>query len=1096
LNSLPLVVDTGGVGGGFSLPSGTVTFLLTDIESSTRNWEADPAAMAPAVARHYELLDEAVAEYGGLRPVEQGEGDSIVAAFAKASDALGAALAAQRALSEELRGRFRVRMALHTGEARLRPDPDGVMRNYVGPAIIRTARLRACGHGGQVLVSGTAADLAADALPEGASLLDLGSLRLRDLVRAERVFQLLHPDLPSDFPPLRSLEELPNTLPTPVTSLLGRHDELTTLPAELGAHRLVTLTGAGGVGKTRLAQQLAADVIDRHPGGTWWVELAPATTPEAVLVAVAEGVRLALRPQPEPALQIVGYLHRPDATLLVLDNCEHVVDAVAPLVHRLLGGCPSLSVLATSRERLGVPGEHVWRVASLGAPHDDEVVSLERLDAFDAVTLFVERARQARPNFVVDDRSAPHIAAICARLDGIPLAIELAAARTRSLPVERVAGGLGHVFGLLTGGPRVVVPRQQTLLASITWSHDLLDDIDQAVLRRLAVCPTWFDNDAAEAVAADDAVAPMEVLDCVTHLVDKNLLEYDDGRYRMLETIRQFGLERLDDAGEQRATRQRYADYWADRALSFCRPGHYDSHGARQVLTDIMTMLEWAMSNDATLADRVLTGTASPMFGLNRWPELHRVCDWVLADRPHDPDWAGAVGGVSMGATLMGRLDVLTLTNEALRIAEEAQDTLTVHELRVGPAYVRFNAGDLSLARALVIDATAAGHGHPAFAAVTALAGAFACLGQLDELGAACRFGAQFAAAGGFSPDDSAIGPMQAMADYLAGDLDGAVRRFPARRPAWELFARMAAGVASRVAVDRDDPAFADRAVAMIGTEDAPGSGAHRNIAIWGQRVLAGDLDGAVGEVTAAVAASGNPFQRGDALCMLASTLAALGRWDDVWTSLRDLDEALAPVTEPAPRLRARAAVTRTRAALVAGKIAAADDAAYDALTTASDARLRLIHIDALEAVAAVALAADDHTRAARLAAAVEAERDRRGYRGRLTCAIPMPAIDELRTEHAAAWGDGASLSLEEATALTLRTRGPRGRPSFGFDALTPTERLVVQHVRRGQTNAEIAAQLLVSVPTVKTHLTRIFTKLGVRNRAELASMAAAAGYA
>jgi class 3 adenylate cyclase len=264
------------------LPAGTVTFLLTAIESSTRNWEADRAVMAPAVARHYKLSDQAVVDHGGLRPVEQREGDSIVAAFAKASDAVAAALAAQRVLLAELGSLFRVRMAVHTGEAMCYPDRDGVVRNYAGPAIIRTASLRACGHGGQILVSGAVAELAADLLPDGVSLLDLGSRRLRDLVRPERVFQLVHPDLPGGFPPLRSSEELPNTLPTPLTSLLGRHHELTTLPGVLAAHRLVTLTGAGGVGKTRLAQQLAADLIDRHPGGTWWVELAPTTTPAAV----------------------------------------------------------------------------------------------------------------------------------------------------------------------------------------------------------------------------------------------------------------------------------------------------------------------------------------------------------------------------------------------------------------------------------------------------------------------------------------------------------------------------------------------------------------------------------------------------------------------------------------------------------------------------------------------------------------------------------------------------------------------------------------------------------------------------------------------
>ena len=475
----PLTVETGGVGGGFSLPAGTVTLLLTEVESSSREAEPAPDVVSAAVARHVQLLDQAITEHGGLRPVEQGEGGSAVAAFGKASDAVAAALQAQRGALGELDGVLRVRMAVHTGEAVLRPDRRGVLRNDLGQAIIRAVRLRACGHGGQVLVSGAAADLAGDGLPAGASLLDLGSLRLRDLVRPERVFQVVHADLPRDFPPLRSLEELPNTLPTPLTSLLGRHDDLIALASVLAAQRLVTLTGAGGVGKTRLAQQLAADLIDRHPGGTWWVELASASTPGAVTAAIAAGVRLSLGPTREPVEQLADRLGGLDRTLVVLDNCEHVLGAVGLVVHRLLTACPTLSILATSRERLGLPGEYVWRVASLTTPDGDEAVPLERLDMFEAVSLFVDRARQLRPNFVVDVDSTPHIAAICARLDGIPLAIELAAARTRSLPVERVARGLDDVFRLLTGGPRVLVPRQQTLLASVTWSYELLDDSDQ-----------------------------------------------------------------------------------------------------------------------------------------------------------------------------------------------------------------------------------------------------------------------------------------------------------------------------------------------------------------------------------------------------------------------------------------------------------------------------------------------------------------------------------------------------------------------------------------------------------------------------------------
>ena len=423
------------------------------------------------------------------------------------------------------------------------------------------------------------------------------------------------------------------------------------------------------------------------------------------------------------------------------------------------------------------------------------------------------------------------------------------------------------------------------------------------------------------------------------------------------------------------------------------------------------------------------------MFGLSRWPQLQRVCDWVLADRPHGPNWAGAVAAIAMGATLMGRLDVLTMTKEAVRLAEEAHDTTATLHLRVGPAYARLPDGDLSILRALVIDATAGGEPYPAFAAVTALATALAYLGQRDELTAACRLGFQLAEDGGFSAEDSAAGPAQAVADHLAGDLDAPIRRLPTRRPAWELIARMWAEMASRVAVDGDDPAVAERAASMMGAEDAPGSSANHDLAKWGQLVLSGDLDGAADAASAADVASRTAFQRGHAVCLLATTLAHLERWDDTRAALQRLDDVLAPVTEPAPRMRASAAVTRARAALAAGRIATADDAAHEALRTASEAGLRLIHVDALEAVAAVALTADDPTKASRLVAAADAERRRRGYRGRLTSAIPASLSAQLAADHAAAWHEGANLSLEDATALAQRSRGPRGRPSFGFDA-------------------------------------------------------------
>ena len=450
---------------GFVLPTGTVTFLLTDIEGSSARWDTNPEAMAPAVSRHYEIIDAAVARWGGVRPVEQGEGDSTVSVFSKASDALGAARDAQAQLVGDVGEVFRVRMAVHTGEALLRDEG-----NYFGQAVIRCARLRSLGHGGQVLVSRTTADLSVDGLPSGSSLRDLGEVRLRDLGRREHVYQLVHSDLPVGFGALRSLDTAPTNLPIPLTSLVGREVELVELAGLMAEHRLVTLAGVGGAGKTRVAMQLGADVIDRFADGVWWVELAPLTSGDQVAAAILTACGGQQIPNVSLADALTSRLV--DRTVLVvLDNCEHVLDGVGVAVDSLLRSCPLVRVLTTSREPLGVPGELTWRIPSLGVPKPGRPVSIESLATFDAVRLFIDRARLARPHFVVTTENAPAVADVCNRLDGIPLAIELAAARIRQFPVERIASGLDDRFRLLTGGARTVMPRQQTLEASIEWSR-------------------------------------------------------------------------------------------------------------------------------------------------------------------------------------------------------------------------------------------------------------------------------------------------------------------------------------------------------------------------------------------------------------------------------------------------------------------------------------------------------------------------------------------------------------------------------------------------------------------------------------------------
>jgi class 3 adenylate cyclase len=402
------------------LPVGTVTFLLTDVEGSTFLWESAPDAMGASIRRHYQLLDAAITLHGGVRPVEQGEGDSVVAAFARASHALAAALDIQRAFCDESwpeGAALKLRIALHTAQAQLRDEV-----NYFGPAVNRCARLRAVAHGGQVVLSKTTRDLACDRLPDGAELADLGLHRLRDLGQPEHVFGLVHPDLPAEFPPLRSLGTLSTNLPAELTSFIGRSTELAELGELLGQVRLLTITGAGGCGKTRLARHAAAATLDGHLDGVWWVELArledAAFVPAAVIAAI--GVREL--PGQGPLGTLVAYL-RARRALLILDNCEHVSAACAKLAEALLRGCPSLTVLATSRAPLGVPGETAWRVPSLSLPADDcrayraYRAPLEVLQESDAVRLFVDRATQVRPDFQLTLANAPGIAQICRELD-------------------------------------------------------------------------------------------------------------------------------------------------------------------------------------------------------------------------------------------------------------------------------------------------------------------------------------------------------------------------------------------------------------------------------------------------------------------------------------------------------------------------------------------------------------------------------------------------------------------------------------------------------------------------------------------------------
>jgi predicted ATPase/class 3 adenylate cyclase len=628
------------------LPTGTVTFLFTDVEGSTRLWEAHPAPMRAALSRHDALIEQAVERHGGVVVRPRGEGDSRFAVFARATDAVAAAAAIQQALHTEPwppETPLRVRLALHTGEADLR---DG---DYYGSAVNRCARLRSIAHGGQTLLSMVTEELVRDALPPEVGLREVGEHRLADLIRPERVFQLLHPALPAAFPPLRSLDTFPHNLPLQLTSFVGRDHELAEVRRLLQTTRLVTLTGTGGCGKTRLALQAAADLLPAYPAGVWLVDLAPLADPALVpaTVATAVGVREAAG---QPLLAtLVGALH-PRHLLLLLDNCEHLVEACAQLVDAVLRGCPRVQVLATSREALGIAGETPWRVPSLPQPPPDAVVPPERLVRYDAVRLFLDRAVAARPGFAVTNQNAPAVAQVCWRLDGIPLAIELAAARVRALGAEQLAGRLDDRFRLLTGGSRTALPRQQTLQATVAWSHDLLTEAERRFFARLAVFAGGWTLEAAEEVCAGEGVEGAEVLDLLTRLLDKSLVVAEaqapagDLRYRLLETLRQYARQRLAAGDGAEATRRRHAAYYlavAERAAEHQDGADQDSWLLELEVEhdNLRAALGWASATargagEATGADEADRGPAGASPLLTAW-RLAAALFWFWFLRGH-----------------------------------------------------------------------------------------------------------------------------------------------------------------------------------------------------------------------------------------------------------------------------------------------------------------------------------------------------------------------------------------------------------------------------------------------------------------------------
>jgi predicted ATPase/class 3 adenylate cyclase len=673
------------------LPSGTVTFLFTDIEGSTRLWEEAPGSMRDAIARHDEILRECIEAHRG-RVVKQ-TGDGFHAVFAAASDAVAAAVVAQRGVEQEVwpaSSPLRVRMGLHTGEAQERAG------DYYGSVTNRAARLMGVANGGQIVVSEVTAGVVSSHLRDGVTLVPLGEHELRGVSARMVVFKVTPPGRRVDFPPLATVAGRGGNLPAPVTSFVGRADELEQVSALLSKARVVTLTGVGGVGKTRLALEVAAVVESRFRDGAWLVELAQVRDPEAVARAVAT----ALKAPDMPGVSVVDALAeflRARQQLLVLDNCEHLLDSVAELVRRLERDCPGVVVLATSREGLRISGEQLVAVGSL---------PLE-----EAVQLFTWRAVSVNRDFELTDANVQSVDEVCRRLDGIPLAIELGAARVYALSPAQIAQRLDQRFRLLAGGERGAVERHATLRAAIDWSYDLLSTEEQQSLARLSVFAGGCSLEAAEAVCTAGIVSPEDVLDVMVKLVARSLVVADttssgDTRYRLLETIRQYAEEHLD-ASDRDATRDRHARYyaeWIPVALGGLQSPAEEVWADRvnAELENLRSAIDWAVERpDLDAGCRLVAAAARPP--IFRVPAgravLDRAARLLEVVRRTDPDH---VAITAAAAAVSAALDFdhdrgTALVNEALTHAVGPDDPATFHA-QAARGYLRMALGDLEAA--------------------------------------------------------------------------------------------------------------------------------------------------------------------------------------------------------------------------------------------------------------------------------------------------------------------------------------------------------------------------------------------------------------
>jgi predicted ATPase/DNA-binding CsgD family transcriptional regulator len=1061
---------------------GTVTFLVAGPDPSTPN------------ARLHELLDAALAAHGSRRP-GPGAGAAAVAVFTSAAEAVAAALELRAAAPP-------LRIALHTGEARA---PDG--GRLAGPAARRCQRLCEIANGGQTLLSAVTASAVAELLPAGSSLRDLGLHRLRDLSPPARVFELRDGGPAADPLPPRSLGTVPNNLPVQLTSFVGRQTELAAVQALLSGERLVTLTGAGGCGKTRLAAQVAADQAERWPEGVWWVELGAATDPAMVAELVASTVGVLVEPVRGPLRSLALQL-RDRRVLLCLDNCEQVLDGAAEVAEALLRSCPEVTVLTTSREPLRVPGEAVWRVPSLAED--------------DALALFVERASLVRPEFTLDASGEAAVRTMCSRLDGIPLALELAAAWVRTLTPQQIEAGLDDRFALLVRSPRGVAARQQTLAASMHWSHDLLDEPDRIVFRRLAVFAGGFTLDAARAVGAGGPVGHDRVLGALGRLVDKSLVvaEHRDGeaRYRLLETIRQYADGRLHEAAEAEAARDRHLDHYL-AVVEAAEPDlDRDKDAWRTRLEvehdNLRAALTWGLSAEDPGRGRRLAAGLPWLWHLHgHGHEGIAFLERAVGRAPTDRSalQARLLAGVALVADTARPLNLeFDAAQRGLAIATELGDERLRGLCLLLSAVGRFYA-DFGTAWELCLDALrsaeAAGDGFVTDG-TKALQGIILHLRDRHE---EARPLLREAADGLLRRGDRGIAAT--VVGYRSGGALYTGELELARRLA-EQAVRLAAplgdyhrvgttrGVLATVQGLAGDP---DAGLALMRPVLRLVEGADDDVFVPGMaRVLGtlhlwrGDPDGAVhwlGGETLSTGPGAGTILEASSLPALGAALRHLGKLEEAAGAL---DRAVTLATTlDMPRVLADALEQQAHLAAADDPDRAAD-LHHEALAVRVRHRLRTFYADSLDALAALAARTGRPADAVRMIAAGDHARQAIGYPRR---PLDLPGHDAtvagLRAAlgdgpFAEAWTQGAGQSLDAVVAYARRARGSRGRPAVGWASLTPTELEVVRLVVEGLTNPQIGTRLFMSRGTVKAHLSHVYAKVGVANRTELATLAVA----